>query len=79
MAAETEKKAKAKKKPQPWIRPRHKVVRNILYYTLGTYCRLRYNAKVEKFKEWEAYSSFSRMNSSERPLWRATSVMSWLS
>ena len=48
MAAETEKKAKAKKKPQPWIRPRHKVVRNILYYTLGTYCRLRYNAKVEK-------------------------------
>ena len=53
MAAETEKKAKAKKKPQPWIRPRHKVVRNILYYTLGTYCRLRYNAKVERFKEWE--------------------------
>ena len=53
MATETEKKAKAKKKPQPWIRPRHKVVRNILYYTLGTYCRLRYNAKVEKFKEWE--------------------------
>ena len=53
MAAETEKKAKAKKKPKPWIRPRHTVVRNILYYTLGTYCRLRYNAKVEKFKEWE--------------------------
>ena len=42
-----------KKKPRPWIRPRHKVVRNILYYTLGTYCRLRYNAKVETFKEWE--------------------------
>ncbi len=41
------------KKRQPWIRARHKVVRNILYYTLGTYCKLRYNAKVEKFAEWE--------------------------
>ena len=35
MAAETEKKAKANKQPKPWIRPRHTVVRNILYYTLG--------------------------------------------
>ena len=41
------------KKKQPWIRPRHKVIRNILYYTLGTYSKLRYNAKVEKFAEWE--------------------------
>ncbi len=41
------------KKKQPWIRPRHKVIRNILCCTLGTYCKLRYNAKVEKFKEWE--------------------------
>lgn len=54
MAAEQEKKpATGKKKTKSWIRPRHKVIRNILYYTLGTYCRLRYNAKVEKFKEWE--------------------------
>ena len=53
MATEQEKKPKAKKKGKSWIRPRHKVVRTILYYTLGTYCKLRYNAKVEKFKEWE--------------------------
>ena len=53
MATEQEKKPKAKKKAKSWIRPRHKVIRTILYYTLGTYCKLRYNAKVEKFKEWE--------------------------
>ena len=62
MATETEKKAKAKKKPKPWIRPRHTVVRNILYYTLGTYCRLRYNAKVEKFKEWERKKKIHRFS-----------------
>ena len=51
---QTEKKTKAPKKHnKKWIRPRHKVVRNILYYTLGTYSKLCYNAKVEKFKEWE--------------------------
>ena len=51
---QTEKKTKApKKNNKKWIRPRHKVVRNILYYTLGTYSKLKYNAKVEKFKEWE--------------------------
>ena len=51
---QTEKKSKtSSKKNKKWIRPRHKVVRNILYYTLGTYCKLCYNAKVEKFKEWE--------------------------
>ena len=51
----TEKKPteKRNKKNSKWIRPRHKVVRNVLYYTLGTYSRLRYNAKVERFKEWE--------------------------
>ena len=53
MANEQEKKPAPKKKAEPWIRPRHKVIRNILYYTLGTYCKLRYNAKVEKFTEWE--------------------------
>ena len=51
---QTEKKSKtSSKKNKKWIRPRHKVVRNLLYYTLGTYCKLCYNAKVEKFKEWE--------------------------
>ncbi len=53
MATESEKKPTPKKKQKPWIRPRHKVVRNILYYTLGTYCKLRYRAKVEKFAAWE--------------------------
>ncbi len=53
MASETVTRSKTKKKQKPWIRPRHKVVRNILYYTLGTYCKLRYHAKVEKFAEWE--------------------------
>ena len=54
MATEQEKKPAAKKKNNnSWIRPRHNVVRTILYYTLGTYSKLRYNAKVEKFKEWE--------------------------
>ena len=53
MATEKETKPVAKKKNNAWIRPRHKVIRTILYYTLGTYSKLRYNAKVEKFKEWE--------------------------
>ena len=54
MATEQEKKPVTKKKKNnSWIRPRHKVIRTILYYTLGTYSKLRYNAKVEKFKEWE--------------------------
>ena len=53
MAIAQEKKPAAKKKNNAWIRPRHKVIRTILYYTLGTYSKLRYNAKVEKFKEWE--------------------------
>lgn len=34
-----------------WIKFRHKVVRNILFGTLGVYSRLRYRIKIEKFKE----------------------------
>ena len=49
-----EKKAKSKsKKPKKWIKLRHSVVRNILYFTLGTYSRIKYRTKVEKFKEQE--------------------------
>ena len=60
---QTEKKTKApKKNNKKWIRPRHKVVRNILYYTLGTYSKLSYNAKVEKFKEWEDRPSCILLN-----------------
>ena len=36
-----------------WLKFRHKVVRNILYPTLGTYCRWRYHIKVEKFRGQE--------------------------
>lgn len=37
--------------PKKWIKFRHKVVRNILFGTLGVYSRLRYRIKIEKFKE----------------------------
>lgn len=34
-----------------WMKPRHRVVRNILYVLLYPYCRFKYGLKVEKFKE----------------------------
>ncbi len=34
-----------------WIKPRHRVVRNILYILLYPYCRWKYGLRVEKFKE----------------------------
>ncbi len=40
-----------KKSKKKWMKPRHHVVTFILRYTLGVYSRLRYNIKVEKFKE----------------------------
>lgn len=40
-----------KKSKKKWIKPRHHVVTFILRYTLGIYSRLRYNIKIEKFKE----------------------------
>jgi 1-acyl-sn-glycerol-3-phosphate acyltransferase len=42
-----------KKKKKKWIKFRHKVLRNILYGTLGVYTRLKYRIKIEKFKEQE--------------------------
>ncbi len=39
------------KKKKKWRRPRHTLVRNILFPTLGTYSRIKYGAKIEKFKE----------------------------
>ena len=38
-------------KKKKWIKPRHRVVRNILNATLGTYTKLRYGIKVERFRE----------------------------
>ncbi len=45
--------SKKKNKNKKWIRLRHAVVRNILYGTLGVYSRLKYNIKIERFKEQE--------------------------
>lgn len=36
-----------------WIRPHHRIVRNILYVILGPYCRIRYGIRVEPFREQE--------------------------
>lgn len=40
-----------KKKNKKWCYPRHTLVRNILNLTLGIYTKLKYNVKIEKFKE----------------------------
>ena len=40
-------------KKKKWMRPRHRLVRNILNLTLGVYTRVKYGVKVEKFKEQE--------------------------
>ena len=42
-----------KNKKKKWLRPRHRLVRNILNVTLGVYTRVKYGVKVEKFKEQE--------------------------
>ena len=40
-----------KKSKKKWTKPRHHVVTFLLRYTLGIYTRLKYNIKVDKFKE----------------------------
>ena len=42
-----------KNKKKKWLRPRHRLVRNILNVTLGVYTRVKYGVKVEKFKDQE--------------------------
>ena len=42
---------KDKKKKKKWLKFRHKVVRNLLGWTLGIYSKIRYNIKIEKFKQ----------------------------
>ena len=42
-----------KNKRKKWIKPRHRVVRNILSVFLIPYCSLKYGIKVEKFKNPE--------------------------
>lgn len=38
-------------KSKKWIKPRHRVVRELLYVVLYPYCRLKYGIRVEKFRE----------------------------
>ena len=38
-------------KNEKWIKPRHRIVRDILCPILGTYTRIAYNVKVEPFRE----------------------------
>ena len=40
-----------KKKKKKWIRFRHKVIQSILKVFIAPFCRLKYNIKIEKFKE----------------------------
>ena len=39
------------KKTKKWMKFRHRVVRNVAYYTLGVYSKWKYGITVEKFKE----------------------------
>ena len=41
------------KDKKKWIKLRHGIVRNILYWTLGTYTKIKYNIKIDKFKGQE--------------------------
>ena len=41
----------ANKKKKKWMRPRHRLVRNVLNATLGIYTRIKYGIKVKRFKE----------------------------
>ena len=43
----------ANKQKKKWLRFRHKVVRSFLSVTLAPYSRIRYNIKVDSFKEQE--------------------------
>ncbi len=42
------KKDNKKKKKNKWVRPRHKVVRDILDVTLGTFTKIKYGIKIDK-------------------------------
>ncbi len=46
-----EKDVKKPKKKKKWRKPRHTLVRNILFFTLGPFCCIRYGARVKKFRE----------------------------
>ena len=39
------------KKKKKWIYPRHQVVRNLLYWIMYPYCRLKFGVKIERMKD----------------------------
>ena len=47
------KKESKNKKRGKWLKFRHRIVRNLLYGTLGVYCCLRYRMKIKRFREQE--------------------------
>jgi len=47
----TETKAKTKNKKKKWIHFRHKVITEVARVVLGAYCYLRYQLKVEKYRD----------------------------
>lgn len=42
---------KENKKKQTWIRKRHLIIRNLLSFFVGVYCRFKYGIRIEKFKD----------------------------
>lgn len=46
-----EKNKKKKKKQKKWIKPRHTLVKWILHFTFGQYCKLRYRMKITPLGE----------------------------
>ncbi len=40
-----------KSKQETWIKPRHRIIRNIAYALVYPYCRIKYRVKIDKFQE----------------------------
>lgn len=51
-----------KKKKEKWLKLRHRIVRNLLFVTLGFYTRIKYRVKIERFKEQERRPYLILMN-----------------
>lgn len=51
-----------KQKRQRWLKFRHRVVRNVAFATLGVFCRLKYRARVERFRGQEKRPYLILMN-----------------
>ena len=53
---------KKKPKQKKWLKFRHRVVRNILYPTLGVFVRLRYRVRIKRFRGQEKRPYLILMN-----------------